>query len=177
MQFLLRPFQGLGLGLALISVSAAGQDSSVRLSSPAISNLRLLSRSSGYILDGTVLAVERDTQNQTDRSTSHWQPELPCLIAVPQVLRAGASRGQRCGLRSQPIRPMDLDLNRRAYGTRIILWVHPPLKWRATFRGPSGTLRRGLRSKLLAGIARPLGSPDSSPAFQRRGGSQMISVP
>jgi hypothetical protein len=29
---------------------------------------------------------------------------------------------------------------RRAYGTRIIPQVYPALKWRATVRGPSGTL-------------------------------------
>jgi hypothetical protein len=28
---------------------------------------------------------------------------------------------------------------RRAYGTRIFSSAHPPLKWRATVRGPSGT--------------------------------------
>lgn len=29
---------------------------------------------------------------------------------------------------------------RRAYGTRVIRSVFPPLKWRAIFGGPSGTL-------------------------------------
>ena len=28
---------------------------------------------------------------------------------------------------------------RRTYGTRIFFLAHPPLKWRATIRGPSGT--------------------------------------
>jgi hypothetical protein len=29
----------------------------------------------------------------------------------------------------------------RAYGTRVLYSAHPPLKWRATVGGPSGTAR------------------------------------
>lgn len=54
------PFRQLpGLALALISLSAAGQDSLARpsLSPLSLSNLRLLNRNAAYIFDGTVLAV------------------------------------------------------------------------------------------------------------------------
>jgi len=51
-----------------------------------MSNLRRLSRSSGYIFDGTVLAVERDTQNETDSVPTVQVVSLPG-IEVPSGRR------------------------------------------------------------------------------------------
>ena len=51
------PFLQLsGLGLVLISWSAAGQNALAKKSPPAISSLRSLTRNAGYIFDGTVLS-------------------------------------------------------------------------------------------------------------------------
>ena len=49
------PAASCGRGLALLSLSAVGQDVAPA-SLPAISSLRLLTQNSGYIFDGTVLS-------------------------------------------------------------------------------------------------------------------------
>jgi len=55
------------------------------------------------------------------------------------------------------------------------LWVvDPPVNWRATIKGPSGTtllfaaFRRVVGSSAALKANRPGGTSDSSPAFQRR---------
>lgn len=85
-----------GLVLALISLSAAGQNSLARQPPPAISNLRLLNRNSGYIFDGTVLAVERVAPNE---SISVATAQI--TFRVEQAFR-GTHRGQVLAFGSGP---------------------------------------------------------------------------
>jgi hypothetical protein len=82
MRFCFRQLQGLGLGLALISLSASGQQSIAKQSLPAISNLRLLSRNAGYIFDGTVLSVERVPRTKPTASPRY---RLPFALNRPFV--------------------------------------------------------------------------------------------
>jgi len=120
MPFLSRPLQEFGLGLALISLSAAGQISPARQPLPAMSNLRLLSRSSGYIFAGTVLAVERVAQNESDTVTT-----VKITFRVEQAIR-GTHFGQVLTIREwaglwnsgEHYRP----------GERLLLFLYSPSK-------------------------------------------------
>jgi hypothetical protein len=76
------------MGLALISLAAAGQNVPAPASAPAISNLRLLARNSGYIFDGTVLSVERVAQNDANSVAM-----MQITFRVEQAIR-GTSSGQ-----------------------------------------------------------------------------------
>jgi hypothetical protein len=116
----LRQLQKLGLGLALISWSSAGQISPAKQSLLAMSNLRLLSRSSGYIFDGTVLAVERVAQNESDILTT-----VKITFRVEQAIR-GTRFGQVLTIREwaglwnsgEHYRP----------GERLLLFLYSPSK-------------------------------------------------
>jgi hypothetical protein len=76
----------LALGLALFSCSAAGQSSS-STPLPALSNLRILIKNSGYIFDGTVLSVRRSAVNESS------VPTVEITFRVEQAIRA-THRGQ-----------------------------------------------------------------------------------
>jgi len=168
MRFLLRQFQGLGLGLALISVSAAGQDSPARLSAPAISNLRLLSRSSGYIFDGTVLAVERDTPNETDSV-----PTIQISFRVEQAIR-GTRAGQVLTIREW----VGLWNSGERYrpGERLLLFLYSPSKLGLTspVGGPAGRFPVDSRGTVVLEDGHlPALAPDFGSKMQERGKNQV----
>jgi hypothetical protein len=85
MRFPVRHFPALGL--ALISLSAAGQSSRAKPLPPGISNLRLLNLHSGYIFDGTVLSVQAAPNDANDLAT------VQIAFRVEQAIR-GTSAGQ-----------------------------------------------------------------------------------
>ncbi len=85
MRFPVRQFPALGL--ALISLSSAGQISQAKALQPAISNLRLLNLNSGYIFDGTVLSVQATPSEASDVAT------VQIAFRVEQAIR-GTRAGQ-----------------------------------------------------------------------------------
>ena len=82
------PRLGLSLGLAAISLSAAGQSSFVKLPVPANAGPRLLERNSGYIFDGTVLSVERAAPDAANNVAT-----VQVTFRVEQAIR-GSRNGQ-----------------------------------------------------------------------------------
>ncbi|MBZ5649319.1 MAG: hypothetical protein LAO18_02410, partial [Acidobacteriia bacterium] len=86
MRFLFRQFPALGLALVLLS--AAAQNPRANPSLPAISNLHLLARNSGYIFDGTVLSVEQPSQDETDSLAT-----VQVTFRVEQAIRGTRALG------------------------------------------------------------------------------------
>lgn len=121
-----------GLGLALLSLSALGQDLRPQPSLPATSSQRLLARDAGYIFDGTVLSVQRVLQN-----------ELGNVGTVEITFRVEqAMRGTRAG-RVLTIREWAglWDAGERYRpGERLLLFLYSPSKLGLTspVGGPSG---------------------------------------
>ena len=109
-----------GLLLALISLSAAGQNSLARQPPPAISNLRLLTRNSGYIFDGTVLAVERVPPNESNSVAT-----AQITFRVEQAFR-GTHRGQVLAIREWA--GLWNSGERYHPGDRLLLFLYSPGK-------------------------------------------------
>jgi hypothetical protein len=120
------------LGLALISLAAAGQNVPAQASVPAISNLRLLARSSGYIFDGTVLSVERVARNDAN-SVAMTQ----ITFRVEQAIR-GTRSGQVLTIREWA--GLWNSGERYRPGERVLLFLYSPSKLGLTspVGGPSG---------------------------------------
>jgi len=109
------PFrQLLAVGLALMSFHAAGQ------SPAAIPNLRALTRNSGYIFDGTVLAVERVAPN--DES---MVPAVQITFRVEQAMR-GTRNGQILTIREWA--GLWNSGDRYQPGERLLLFLYSPGK-------------------------------------------------
>jgi hypothetical protein len=127
-----RQLQRLGLGLALISASVAGQNSLSKQPLPAISNLRLLARSSGCIFDGTVLSVEPVAQNESGSVAT-----IQITFRVEQAVR-GTRTGQVLTIREWAGL---WNSGERYYpGERVLLFLYSPSKLGLTspVGGPSG---------------------------------------
>ncbi len=130
MQFSFRQLPGLGL--ALLSLSAQGQDPRPLPSLPATSSLRLLARDAGYIFDGTVLSVQRVVQNELGNVGT-----VEITFRVEQAMR-GTRPGQVLTIREwaglwdagERYRP----------GERLLLFLYSPSKLGLTspVGGPSG---------------------------------------
>jgi hypothetical protein len=106
--------QLLALGLALMSFHAAGQ------SPPAIPNLRTLTRNSGYIFDGTVLAVERVAPNNQS-----MVPSVQITFRVEQAMR-GTRNGQILIIREWA--GLWNSGDRYRLGERLLLFLYSPGK-------------------------------------------------
>jgi hypothetical protein len=138
-----RLLQGLGLGLALISASATGQNSLSKQPPPAISNLRLLARNSGYIFDGTVLSVEPVAQNESDSVAT-----IQITFRVEQAIR-GTRLGQVLTIREWAGL---WNSGERYYpGERVLLFLYSPSKLGLTspVGGPSGRFAVDSRGNAL----------------------------
>ena len=112
------PFRQIpALALALLSYPAAGQDSQAKQSLPAISNLRLLTRSSGYIFDGTVLSVQTAADGTSDLAT------VQITFRVEQAIR-GTRAGQTLTIREWA----GLWNSGKRYhpGERLLLFLYSP---------------------------------------------------
>lgn len=109
------PFrQLLALGLVLMPFHAAGQ-------SPfPIPNLRALTRNSGYIFDGTVLAVERVAPNEES-----MVPAVQITFRVGQALR-GTRNGQVLTIREWA--GLWNSGDRYRLGERLLLFLYSPGK-------------------------------------------------
>jgi len=91
MPFSFRPPFALGLALFLVPqflLSAAAQNSLADRVLPSISNLRQLTRDSGYIFDGTVLSVGRVAETGPDSV-----PTVRIAFRIEQAIR-GTRKGQ-----------------------------------------------------------------------------------
>jgi hypothetical protein len=86
MRFALRQLPALGL--ALLSWSATGQNSPAQPSTPVLPGLGQLTRSSGYIFDGTVMSVEPVAQD-----LSNGLAAVQITFRVEQAIR-GVRGGQ-----------------------------------------------------------------------------------
>ena len=127
------PFLQLsGLGLVLISWPAAGQNALARTSLPALSNLRSLTRSAGYIFDGTVLAVERVAPSDTNSVAT-----VQITFRVEQAIR-GTRLGQVLTIREWA--GLWNSGERYRPGERLLLFLYSPSKLGLTspVGGPSG---------------------------------------
>ena len=118
MRLPLRQFPALWL--VLISLSAAGQNPLAQPSLSAISNLRLLNRSSGYIFDGTVLSVERIAQSESSRVAA-----VQITFRVEQAIR-GTRSGQRLTIREWA--GLWNSGERYRPGERLLLFLYSPGK-------------------------------------------------
>lgn len=118
MRFPFRQFPALGL--ALISLSAAGQDLPARQLLPAISNLRLLTRNSGYIFDGTVVSVEQPAQNEANAVAM-----VQITFRVEQAIR-GTRSGQVLTIREWA--GLWNSGERYRPGERLLLFLYSPSK-------------------------------------------------
>jgi hypothetical protein len=158
----------LALGLALISLPAAGQNSSVKQSLPAISNLRLLNRSSGYIFDGTVLSVERIGQSETDTVQT-----VQISFRVEQAIR-GTRIGQVLTIREWA--GLWNSGERYRPGERLLLFLYTPSKLGLTspVGGPSGRFAVDSRGNALLEDGRlPVLALDSVSRTQLRENKQV----
>jgi hypothetical protein len=106
--------QLLALGLALTSFHAAGQ------SPPAIPNLRTLTRNSGYIFDGTVLAVGRVAPNDESMVST-----VQITFRVEQAMR-GTRNGQILTIREWA--GLWNSGDRYRPGERLLLFLYSPGK-------------------------------------------------
>ena len=115
MRFLVRQLPALGL--ALLSLSAAGQNPSAKPLPVPLPNLRQLSRNSGYIFDGTVLSVEPIAQNEASVAT------VQITFRVEQAVR-GTRAGQVLTIREWA----GLWISGKRYrpGERLLLFLYSP---------------------------------------------------
>jgi hypothetical protein len=124
-------FRALGLGLGLALCPAFGQNAPAQESSPSLSSLCQLNRSSGYIFDGTVLSVHPVAPSATGVVT------MQITFRVEQAIR-GTRSGQiltiwewaavwNSGERYRP-------------GERLLLFLYSPgkLGLTSTVGGPLG---------------------------------------
>ena len=117
MRFPVRHFPALGL--AMISLSAAGQSSQAKALQPAISNLRLLNLNSGYIFDGTVLSVHAARSEGSDVAT------VQITFRVEQAIR-GTHAGQILTIREWA--GLWNSGERYHPGERLLLFLYTPSK-------------------------------------------------
>jgi hypothetical protein len=115
MRFLVRQLPALGL--ALLSLSAAGQNPSAKQLPVPLSNLRQLSRNSGYIFDGTVLSVEPMAQNEASVAT------VQITFRVEQAIR-GTRAGQVLTIREWA--GLWISGERYRPGERLLLFLYSP---------------------------------------------------
>src|ERR1700690_1363164 len=149
------------LGLALISLAAAGQNVPAQASVPAISNLRLLARSSGYIFDGTVLSVERVAWNDAN-SVAMTQ----ITFRVEQAIR-GTRSGQVLTIREWA--GLWNSGERYRPGERVLLFLYSPSKLGLTspVGGPLGRFAVDSNGNTLVENGRLPGlAADSAPRIQ-----------
>jgi hypothetical protein len=127
-----KQIQCLGLGLALISAPATGQNSLSKQALPAISNLHLLARNSAYIFDGTVLSVEPVPRNESDSAAT-----IQITFRVEQAVR-GTRLGQVLTIREWA--GLWNSGERYHPGERLLLFLYSPSKLGLTspVGGPSG---------------------------------------
>ena len=109
-----------GLGLALLSLPAFGQSSLARPSLPAVSTLRLLNRSAGYIFDGTVVSVEPVAPIDTGGVAA-----VQITFRVEQAFR-GARFGQVLAIREWA--GLWTSGERYRSGERLLLFLYSPSK-------------------------------------------------
>jgi hypothetical protein len=133
MPFLLARIPVLGLGLLLslpCLLPAAAQDSLVE----PISKLRLLTRNSGYIFDGTVLSVERVAGTEPDSVAT-----VQVTFRVERAIR-GTRNGQV--LRIREWAGLWSSGERYRPGERLLLFLYSPSKLGLTspVGGPLGRL-------------------------------------
>ena len=105
------------LALALLSLSAIGQDSQAKPLLPAISSLRLLNQNSGYIFDGTVLSVRPDQNDANDVAT------VQITFRVEQAIR-GTRAGQILTIREWG--GLWSSGERYRPGERLLLFLYSP---------------------------------------------------
>jgi hypothetical protein len=115
MRFPFRQFPALAL--ALLSLSAIGQDSQAKPLLPAISSLRLLNQNSGYIFDGTVLSVRPDQNDANDVAT------VQITFRVEQAIR-GTRAGQILTIREWG--GLWSSGERYRPGERLLLFLYSP---------------------------------------------------
>jgi hypothetical protein len=117
MRFPVRYFPALGL--ALISLSAAGQSSLAKPLQPASSDLRRLNLNSGYIFDGTVLSVHAAQNDAGDVAT------VQITFRVEQAIR-GTRAGQILTIREWA--GLWSSGERYHPGERLLLFLYNPSK-------------------------------------------------
>ncbi len=118
MRFSLR--QLCGLGLALISLSAAAQNSLAERLVTASFNLRILNRNSGCIFVGTVLSVERVAPTEASGVAT-----VQITFQVEQWIR-GSQDGQVLAIREWAGLWNSGERYRR--GERLLLFLYAPSK-------------------------------------------------
>jgi hypothetical protein len=133
MPFLLARIPALGLGFLLslpCVLPAAAQDSLVK----PISKLRLLTRNSGYIFDGTVLSVERLAETEPGSVAT-----VQISFRVEQAIR-GTRNGQVLKIREWA--GLWSSGERYRPGERLLLFLYSPSKLGLTspVEGPLGRL-------------------------------------
>jgi hypothetical protein len=127
----------LALGITLspslqLSPSAAAQGSLAGNSPPLISSLRLLTRNSGYIFDGTVLSVERVAE-----ADSGGVGAVQITFRVEQAIR-GVQNGQVLTIREWA--GLWNSGDRYRTGERLLLFLYSPSKlgFTSPVGGPMG---------------------------------------
>lgn len=154
-----------GLGLALLSLPAVGQSSPAKASLPAVSNLRLLNRSAGYIFDGTVVSVEPVAPVDTSGVAA-----VQITFRVEQAFR-GARFGQVLAIREWA--GLWTSGERYRPGERLLLFLYRPSKlgFTSPVGGPLGrfTVDSGGNALLISGrLPVPFGALDPAAQAQLR---------
>jgi hypothetical protein len=153
-----------GLGLVLISWSAAGQNALAKKSLPAISSLRSLTRNAGYIFDGTVLRVEKVAPSEINSVAT-----VQITFRVEQAIR-GTRFGQVLTIREWA--GLWNSGERYRAGERILLFLYSPSKLGLTspVGGPLGRFAVDSNGNALVDNGRLPGLAfDSAPPVQLPG--------
>jgi hypothetical protein len=143
----------LVLGTALFAVqqfllSASAQNGTADPSAPPVSNLRMLTRNSGYIFDGTVLSVERIAEAEPGSVAA-----VQITFRVEQAIR-GVRNGQVLSIREWA--GLWNSGERYRAGERLLLFLYSPSKLGLTspVGGPQGRFAVDPGGNILSGNAR-----------------------